>query len=159
MDGKISENDWESQGYVTKEGGVVESPIEHYATPVEDNEFLTQIPYNDAKFDFENIWTIDEEVSYPTLNNVAYIPAPPVGIEQVVDQNENTYIVYTSDNAIFVSGMKNTAKIALYNINGQLVSNVITSGENIELPIMGKGFYIVRIVEDEMTTTVKVVVK
>ena len=55
--------------------------------------------------------------------------------------------------------MKNTAKIALYNINGQLVSNVITSGENIELPIMGKGFYIVRIVEDEMTTIVKVVVK
>lgn len=159
MDGKISENDWESQGYVTKEDGVVESPIEHYATPVEDNEFLTQIPYNDAKFDFENIWTIDEEVSYPTLKNVAYITAPPVGIEQVVDQNENTYIVYTSDNAIFVSGMKNTAKIALYNINGQLVSNVITSGENIELPIMGKGFYIVRIVEDEMTTTVKVVVK
>lgn len=80
-------------------------------------------------------------------------------MNQVVDQNENTYIVYTSDNAIFVSGMKNTAKIALYNINGQLVSNVITSGENIELPIMGKGFYIVRIVEDEMTTTVKVVVK
>lgn len=77
---------------------------------MEDNEFLTQIPYNDAKFDFENIWTIDEEVSYPTLKECGIYSCSPLVLNLSIRMR--IYIVYTSDNAIFVSGMKNT-KIAL----------------------------------------------
>lgn len=153
-DDKVSQADWETQGYQTKEGGETESPQDKYS---DDGDFVKQETYELANFDFDNIWTIEEGVSYPTLKNVAYVA--PVGIEQIANEKENTYVVSASENVISVSGIRDAAKVAVYNVNGQLVSNVATSDEKVELPIVGNGFYIVRIVEGKTTTTVKVVVK
>ena len=83
---------------------------------------------------------------------------PGVGIVQVTDK-EKSYIVSIFDNVITISGIEEAAKVTLYNMNGQIVSQGATLGENVQLYTTGKGLYIVRIIENSSVTSVKLVVK
>ena len=44
-------------------------------------------------------------------------------------------------------------------MNGQVISQGATTGENIQLYTTGKGFYIVRIIENSSVTSIKLVVE
>lgn len=160
MNGDASVNDWESKGYATKEGGNVDTPIEHYSTPAKDNEFLTEVPYEDAAFDFDQIWIIEKNTNegYPTLKNVLFVEKPGVGITQVTN-NEKAYVVSVSNDVISISGIEGAATVVLYNMNGQIVSQSVTSEDNVQLPAGGKGLYIVRIIESDSVTSVKLIVR
>lgn len=159
MNGNNSENDWEVQGYKTKEGGVVVEPEEHFSMPDENNEFLTKLPYEDANFDFNEIWTMDktQNEGYPTLKKVPFVSSS-VGIAQV-DNKEKSYVVSVSENTITISGIENPSTVILYSINGRVISQTITSENSVELPAISKGIYIVRIADKDSVFTAKLVVK
>ena len=156
-EGKYSENDWETKKFPTKEGGIVVKPTERYSNDLGKNQFYTQALYEAASFDFDNIWFIEEGVGYPTLKNVPE-KGPGVGIVQVIDK-EKSYVVSVFDNAITISGIEDAAKVTLYNMNGQVISQGATTGENVQLYTTGKGFYIVRIIENSSVTSIKLVVE
>lgn len=153
-------NDWESRGYLIKGGDNVSGGASEVY--FEDGDFFKQSIFEEATFDFDTVWTIEEGVSYPTLKNVLYwniYPSPPVGIIQVADKEETTYTVSVSDGMVSISGIEDIANVALYNMNGQVVSQEVASAGSAQLPATGKGLYIVRIIEKNTVTSVKLVVK
>lgn len=158
MNGEASQNDWESLSRPTRDGGYTEDAAEYYSTPT--NDFLTEDPYREAAFDFDQIWMIEKDTNegYPVLKNVAFIEKPGVGITQVTN-NEKAYIVSVSNDVISISGIEGVATAVLYNMNGQVVSQSITSEDNVQLSAGGKGLYIVRIIESDSVTSVKLIVR
>lgn len=158
MGGEPSTSDWENIGAPTREGGTIGDVHQDY----DSEEFLTKAPYETAGFDFSEMWTIDSEKNegYPTLAKVLFVKGDGTGIVQEVANKENVYLISVSDNVISISGMKDAAKIALYNLSGQVISQTnVAGGESAELAVAGKGFYIVRIAENETLTSVKVIIQ
>ncbi len=108
--------------------------------------------YTAIGWDFDNIWTIEEGTSYPKLRNVF------TNIPFVKSDNTNNYTYHTADNIIIIAGIEQSADVAVFNVNGQQVYHSFVN-DNAEIPVSGKGFYIVRITENGKTTSLKVVVK
>lgn len=153
MNGDLSTKDWESTGYLTSEGGTTSKASEAYSG---DGDFFKASTYKKASFDFDAVWVIEEGVSYPTLKNVEYA----VGLDKVVANKEKKqYGVSVSDGVITISGMEEAANVAFYNMNGQVQSQSVTSEDHVQLPVVDKGIYIIRILEKGITTSIKLMVK
>lgn len=122
------------------------------ATPMFPDNFKKQSTYTTIGWDFNNIWDIEEGLAYPTLKNVA-----KVGI----DENniaKNKYTIYTSENNIYISGIKDKAEVVVYNLSGQVISQS-TIADNIAIPVTGKGVYLLRITENGLVSFAKVLCK
>ena len=114
-----------------------------------------QATYTAIGWDFNDIWTITEGQTYPQLKNVPFKQASDI---PSVKADESNYIVYAENNNIYISGIQQTATVAVYNLNGQLQSQSVVSGKAV-LTVSGTGFFIVRITENDKTASVKVINK
>lgn len=141
-------NQWTNQ---TLAGGTVEEPITKVISELKQKE-----TYTDLGWDFEKTWVIGGD-KYPELIGMP-VPPDPTGIFTQTN-DVNNYIVSASDDKISVSGIEESAKVTVYNVNGQTISQASVTGSSVVLPVSAKGFYIVRITENEKTTSVKVINK
>lgn len=117
------------------------------------DDFMKKATYTAIGWDFDNIWTIVEGVSYPKLKAV------PTGLSELLgDEEAGKYIVYTSGNDIYVFGIENEAQVSIYNVNGQLLSQKVITN-NTAMPVANKGFYLLTITENGKTSPVKVICK
>lgn len=103
-------------------------------------------------WDFNEVWTIEEDVTYPKLKNVEQ----PTNLPQVSGATGHQYIVYALDHSIYVSGIETEASIAVYNVSGQLLSQKVAA-DGIAIPVAGKGLYLLTITENGVTTPAKVI--
>ncbi|MDD3079722.1 MAG: T9SS type A sorting domain-containing protein [Paludibacter sp.] len=137
-------NQWVLPALVT---GITES-----ATPMLPANLKKQVTYTNIGWDFTNVWNIEENVAYPTLKNVS--PAP-TSVKTITFKDQK-YSAYCKDNAIYVQGILEKAQIIVYNTNGQMVSiSNVTSNNGI--PVRSKGLYLLKITENGITSTVKVI--
>ncbi|MFV0468090.1 MAG: T9SS type A sorting domain-containing protein [Dysgonomonas sp.] len=130
----------------------VVSGITEEATPMFPSNLKKQSTYTAIGWDFNNVWTIDEGTSYPTLKNVH-----TSGISQQTVNNDK-YTAYTSNNNIYVSGIENEALVVVYNLSGQIVSQSVV-GNNVAIPVSAKGVYLLRITEKGSISFAKVLCK
>jgi len=132
--------------------GSVENP-----TGKSSAQLKQQATYTGIGWDFSNIWTITEGQTYPQLKNVPFKQTPAESI-QSVKADENGYVVYAENNNIHISGIRQSATVAVYNLNGQMLSLSVVNN-NAVVPVSNKGIYIVRITENDKTNAVKVINK
>ncbi len=109
--------------------------------------------YTTIGWDFNNIWSINEGQGYPVLKNVPL----PTGIDSPTC-DVKTYSIYTENNYIYVSGIEQSAKVSIYNVNGQEISQAVIEN-NTGLVAPSKGFYIISITENGKTVSLKAIVK
>jgi len=128
--------------------GVVEYPVGKLIEDLQKQSTYVGIGWN-----FSEIWSIDEGNAFPVLSEVPV----QTSVNPIVE-NTNDYIVYCSDNNVFVTGIKEAATIAIYNINGQKVAQSVFNSDAI-IPLTSKGFYIVRVSEKGKATSFKIVNK
>lgn len=138
--------------WIIASGTEVPGQIE-YATGKLITQLKQQATYTAIGWDFDNIWTIEEGQTLPQLKNVPLVTSTPS-----VLKNTNQYNVFATDNKIFVSGIERSAVVTLYSINGQMISRSVCENDAV-LSVPGKGFYIVRILENGRTTSKKVINK
>ena len=124
-----------------------------YATGKLITQLKQQATYTAIGWDFDNVWTIQEGQSLPQLKHVPVVSSVPS-----VPQDKNNYLVYVSEDKVYISGINQSAEVSLYNINGQLVANGVFS-DNAVLKVSNKGFFIVRVTENGVSTSIKVVNK
>ncbi len=130
-------------------GGVTEE-----ATPILPDNLKKKVSYTNIGWDFNDVWTIEEGASYPTLKNVGNKPS---GLESITN-NINKYSVYSQNNNIYVLGVENEADVIVYNVNGQVVS-MSRIASNTGIPVSAKGLYLLRITENGLTSSAKVLCK
>jgi hypothetical protein len=112
-----------------------------------------QATYVAIGWDFTNVWTIDEGNAFPVLKNQKTI----TGIQET-KKPETGYTVYTTGETAIIKGIATTALVSVFNSNGQLISKSTETGDAV-LPLPAKGFYIVRIVENNRSHSIKIVNK
>jgi hypothetical protein len=112
-------------------------------------ELQTEATYTALGWDFATIWQINSN-EYPTLigigTNSTTSTAQPLG---------KNYKCYVVDNVLHVDAVD--AKIAVYNVSGILVKVFAQGEQSVKLP--AQGVYIIRITEENVPTTVKVINK
>lgn len=139
-------NQWVLPAVVT---GVTEE-----ATPILPDNLKKQATYTNIGWDFTDIWTIEEGAAYPTLKNVGKKTS---GVpENAVNQNK--YAAYSQNNTIYVLGVENEARVTVYSVSGQMVSQSIITN-NTGIPVPTKGLYLLRITENGITSSAKVLCK
>lgn len=114
-------------------------------------EFYKQTTYVEMGWDFDNVWTIEEGVSYPTLK--VQKPWDPSGIEDNVA--ESAYKIVVNGGIVTITGI-DKADVSLYNTNGQLIKQTVGQDGIATLSLPTTGIYIVRIVENGKAYTEKV---
>ncbi|MDR0505294.1 MAG: T9SS type A sorting domain-containing protein [Dysgonamonadaceae bacterium] len=126
-----------------------------YANGKSPSQLKQKATYTAVGWDFDNIWTITEGQSYPQLKTTPFKQATNIPF---VATGKSNYTVYTENDKVHISGIQQSAVVAVYNVNGQLQYQSAVSN-NASLPLNSKGFYIVRITENDKTVSVKVINK
>ena len=123
------------------------------ATPTMPANLKRASTYTAIGWDFNNIWTIEENVSYPKLKSVQQMSglSTPVGAA-------NNYKAYTVDNNIHILGIETEATVSVYNVNGQMISLSTVTPDSM-IPVPGKGLYLLRITENGISSSIKVLCK
>lgn len=63
----------------------------------------------------------------------------------IENENATELGIYASNNTIRIAGLAGNNTIYIYEASGRLVKNLQTTNESLEIPVEGKGLYIVRV--------------
>ena len=129
------------------------SGVTEDASPAMPANLKKESTYTAIGWDFNNIWTIEENASYPKLKFVQQMSglSTPIG-------TANNYKAYTVDNNIHILGIEKEATVSVYNVNGQMISLSTVTPDSI-IPVPGKGLYLLRITENGISSSIKVLCK
>ena len=99
-------------------------------------------------WDFNNIWKIDELVSYPYFQWQDVIPTPPPSSIETINGQDNLIKVYPNptDGMIYIECPVNSA-IKIYTLSGNLLlqSVALSEKEKIDLSAYPNGIYLLKV--------------